>query len=190
MHSLFTALFDANVFYPAPLRDLLLQLAYTGLFRARWTDEIMDEWINSLLKNRDDLTAGQLERTRHKINSSVLDCLVVDYECLVEGLSLPDPKDRHVLAAAIRAQAQVVVTFNLKDFPPKTLSKFDIEAQHPDTFLRYQMDLNPPSFLSSVKTVRERLKKPPKTVDEYLLTLIKQGLPQTASALQQYSDLI
>jgi hypothetical protein len=95
-----------------------------------------------------------------------------------------------VLAAAVRAQAQIIVTYNLKDFPSNVLTTYDIEAQHPDTFLRHQIDLSAPRFLSSVKTVRNRLKNPPKTVEEYLDILVSQNLPQTASFLKQYADLI
>ena len=98
----FTALYDACVLYPAPLRDLLMHLAMTDLFRARWTDQIHDEWISNLSINRPDLKRRQLERTRRLMNAHVLDCLVTGYEGLIDKLKLPDPNDRHVLAAAIR----------------------------------------------------------------------------------------
>lgn len=159
MQTQFTVLLDACVFYSAPLRDLLLQLAFKGVFRGRWTDQIHDEWIRSLLKNRPDIDESALERTRAIINKSVLGGLVTDYEKLITTVSLPNPDDRHVLAAAISTQAQIIVTYNTKDFPSKILSNFGIEAQHPDSFLRYQFDLHPPVFLSCIKTIRERLKK-------------------------------
>ena len=115
------AVYDACVLYPAPLRDLLIRLARTGLFRARWTDLIHDEWIRNVLGNRSDLTAEQLERTRQLMNAAVRDCLVTGYEHRIEDLNLPDPDDRHVLAAALEAQAQVIVTYNLRDFPTSAL---------------------------------------------------------------------
>jgi hypothetical protein len=96
----FTAIYDACVLYPASLRDFLLRLAMTELFRARWTDHIHGEWMRSVLNNRKDLTAGQLERTRQLMDQAVPDCLVTDYEDLIDSLELPDPDDRHVLAAA------------------------------------------------------------------------------------------
>ena len=108
---------------------------------------------------------------------------------MIPGITLPDPDDVHVLAAAVKCQAQIIVTYNIKDFSEKTLQKFGIEAQHPDTFLRYQMDLNPSAFLSCVKTIRERLKSPPATANEYLYTLFHH-LPQTVSILKQYVNLI
>ena len=98
--STFTALYDACVLYPAPLRDLLLRLALTDLFRARWSNEIHDEWIRNVLANRPDLKREQLERTRELMNSNVRDSVVSDYEDLIDGLQLPDQGDRHVSAGA------------------------------------------------------------------------------------------
>ena len=97
----FAAIYDSCVLYPAPLRDLLVRLARTGIFRARWTVAIHDEWIRSLLEDRPDLSPAQLERTRQLMNSAVRDCLVIGHEDKIEKLTLPDPDDRHVLAAAI-----------------------------------------------------------------------------------------
>jgi hypothetical protein len=186
----FTVLFDACVLYPAPLRDLLMQLAMSDLFRARWTDQIHDEWIKNLLNNRSDLTRENLERTRDLMNSHVLDCLVCDYENLVEGLALPDSNDRHVLAASIRGQVAVIVTFNLQDFPADYMSKFGIEAQHPDEFIRHLIDLAPGRVCACVKRHRARLRNPPKTVEEYLTTLEKQQLPESVQALREFVELI
>jgi len=120
-----------------------MHLALTGLFRARWTDQIHAEWIGSVLKNRPDLTREKLERTRSLMNAHVLDCLVTGHEDLIEGLTLPDPDDRHVLAAAIRSSASVIVTFNLDDFPPKYLDELGIEARHPDEFIARLIKLAP-----------------------------------------------
>ncbi len=94
--------------------------------QARWTDDIHDEWIRNVLKNRQDLSAEQLGRTRQLMNRAVPDCLVTGYEAFIDGLELPDSDDRHVLAVAIQCHAGVIVTFNLKDFPPDTLDKYGI----------------------------------------------------------------
>ncbi len=134
------AVYDANILYPAPLRDLFIRLAQAGLVRARWTETIHDEWIRNVLKNNPSLSAERLARTRSLMNEAVRDCLVTGYEELIASLSLPDPDDRHVLAAAIRAGADVIVTYNLTDFPADTLARFDIEAQHPDDFLVCLLD--------------------------------------------------
>jgi len=118
----FKVIYDANVLYPAPLRDLLMWVTLQDVVLARWTDDIHEEWMRSVLRERYDLTRVQLERTRDLMNQSVRDCLVTDYHDLIPGLTLPDADDRHVLAAAIRAGANVIVTYNLKDFPAARLS--------------------------------------------------------------------
>jgi predicted nucleic acid-binding protein len=131
----FTAFFDASVLYPSELRNLLMHLALTGLFRAKWSATVHEEWIGALLRRRPDLSREKLERTRMLMDLHATDALVTGYEDLIEGLRLPDPDDRHVLAAAIRARADVIVTANLRDFPPSTLGQFGIEPQHPDEFI-------------------------------------------------------
>ena len=186
----FTALIDACVLYPAPLRDLLMNLVEEDLFRAKWTDEIHQEWIGSLLKNRPDLKRSQLERTRDLMNQHAEGCLVTNYADLIPSLQLPDPNDRHVLAAAIRARADVIVTNNLSDFPRNVLKAFGIEAQHPDQFIAHLLSLAPSPVCIAAKRQRENLKNPKKTVDEYLDTLEAASLPQTVAGLKQFAALI
>jgi predicted nucleic acid-binding protein len=190
MFSGFVILFDSSVFYPAPVRDLFLELAIADLYQAKWTDQIHNEWIENLLRKRPDLKRSNLERTKKLINASVEDCLVEDYNELIANLKLPDPDDRHILAAAIKGEAQIIVTYNLKDFPLATLSKFGIEAQHPDEFFLNQIDLNLPVFLTVIKGIRMNLRKPSKNPPEYLNTLRKHTLLQTAEFLESYIDLI
>ena len=185
----FTALYDACVLYPAPLRDLLLMIAQTGLFRARWTEQIHDEWIGNLVANRPEL-AEPLKSTRNKMNESVLDCLVTGYEPLVEAVQLPDKDDRHVLAAAIAGRANVIVTYNLKDFPESALKQYGIEAEHPDRFISNLFDLSPALIAGQVKAIRARLKKPPRTIDELLDTYLSLGLPETVSDLRTMKELL
>ena len=190
MQATFTALYDANVLYPAPLRDLLMRMALEDIFLARWTNEIHDEWIRNVLENRKDLSRERLERTRDLMNQHVRDCLVTDYADLIPSLTLPDPDDRHVLAAAIKAQANVIVTFNTADFPDSTLAKYGLEAQHPDDFLVYQFDLNIAAVCRAVQKQRAALKKPIVTVNELLDTLARQQLPQTVERLRPFSALL
>lgn len=167
-----------------------MHLATTELFRARWTEQIHDEWIRNVLANRKDLKPAQLERTRALMNENVLDCLVTGYEKLIDGLTLPDPGDRHVLAAAIRSQASIIVTFNLKHFPAQDLTQYGIEALHPDDFVMHQMDLSQGAVCGAAKRHRKSLRKPAKTVEEYLNTLANQQLPKTVLSLREFSDLI
>jgi predicted nucleic acid-binding protein len=156
----FVVLLDANVLYPATLRDFLITLATTGLYSAKWTEQIHDEWSRNLLEKRPELEAA-LARTRELMNIAVPDCLVSGYEPLIEGLELPDPDDRHVLAASIRCGAQIIVTHNLKDFPEDTLYHYGIEAMHPDEFLEYQFGLRPDLVIKAAKAQRARLQNPP-----------------------------
>jgi predicted nucleic acid-binding protein len=184
------AVFDANILYPAPLRDLFIRIAQAGLVLGRWSEAIHDEWIRNVLKDNPNLSPERLARTRELMNEAVRDCLVTGYEDLIDSLSLPDPDDRHVLAAAIRACAAVIVTYNLKDFPVETLARFDIEAQHPDDFLIGLLDQAPGVVCAAVKRQRESLRNPPKTAQELLTTLESQGLTQSVSRLTQFIDLL
>ena len=131
----FGAFFDANVLYPSGLRNFLMHLALTGIFRAHWSAQVHEEWMRSLLKNRPDLSRGNLERTRQLMEQALPDALVTGYEHLIDSIELPDRDDRHVLAAAVRCGASVIVTLNLGDFPSESLANFNVEAQHPDDFV-------------------------------------------------------
>lgn len=129
------AIYDACVLYPAPLRDLLMHLALTGLFSAKWTERIHDEWISNLLLARPD--------------------------------HLPDPDDRHVLAAAITCDADIIVTFDLRDFSAEILDTFQIKAEHPDDFIVKLLQAAPDLVCMAARRQRANLKKPRKSVDEF-----------------------
>src|SRR4051794_5843672 len=167
-----------------------MQLALTDLIQARWTDEIHDEWIRSVLSDRPDIKPESLARCRELMDRHVPDCLVVGYETLIPTLTLPDPDDRHVLAAAIHAQAELIVTFNLGDFPRSVLANFGIEPIDPDEFITRLCDEREASVLAAARLHRTSLKKPPKTVAEYLATLGKCRLTGTVSRLRAHEDEI
>lgn len=185
----FAVLFDACVLYPAPLRDSLMRLASKDLFKAYWTDAIHEEWINALLREG-KFSRENLQRVRDLMDMHVPDAKVLGYECLIEGLNLPDPDDRHVLAAAIKCKADAIVTFNQKDFPEEYLQSFHIELIHPDDFIYYQIDMAPALCCAAFRDQRRSLKNPPIEVDEFLANLQKQQLPQTVSLLRQYAELL
>jgi hypothetical protein len=124
------------------------------------------------------------------MNSHVRDCLVTNYEELIPALILPDPDDRHVLAAAIHSGSDVIVTYNLKDFPADAINKYGIEAQHPDEFIMHLLDLAPGFVCASVKSQRQNLKNPPKSVDELLEALERQSLPQTVGTLRKFAEVL
>lgn len=186
----FTAVYDACVLHPAPLRDLLLRLALTDLFRARWTEEIHSEWMRSVIERRPDLKPEQIQRTRELMDLSVPDCLVTGYEGLVEQLTLPDPHDRHVLAAAIRCQAGVIVTYNLADFPHAALEPHGISAQQPDEFVRHLFEMSAGAVCAAVRDQRLALVRPARSVREVLDTFLSLGLAGTVAALDTMRDLL
>jgi hypothetical protein len=163
-----------------------MHLALTGLFRARWSNAVHEEWICALLRKRPDLSRKKLERTRALMDAHATDALVTGYEDLIDGLLLPDPDDRHVLVAAIRGRADAIVTSNLRDFPSEILAPFGIEAQHPDEFILHLLDLSPGIVAAAARDHRESLKNPPKTIEEYIDTLEAHGLTQTGSLLREY----
>lgn len=150
---------------------------------ARWTDKILDEYFTSILKRRNDLDAARLERTRRLMGEAIRDASIEGYEGLVAGLTLPDEDDRHVLAAAIKAGAQIIVTFNLRDFPGEQLG--DIEAQHPDTFVYNLIDLSPRVLAKVIRDMEEDMVTRP-GVDHVLKSLERAGLPQSARAIESY----
>lgn len=179
-----TAFYDANVLYPAELRNLLMHLALAGLFRARWSADVHEEWITALLEKRPDLTREKLARTRALMDLHAVDALVTGYEDLIPGLQLPDPNDRHVLAAAIRGEADVIVTMNLRDFPVDVVGAFGIEARHPDEFVLDLLELEAGAVLAAAESHRLSLKNPPRTMGEYLETLERQGLARSVTAMR------
>jgi hypothetical protein len=182
--------YDACVLYPAPLRSLLMYVAVEGLAQARWTDAIHEEWMRNVTRDYPDITRANVERVRDLMNAAIPDGIVTGYEDLIESLSLPDADDRHVLAAAIHANAEVIVTFNLRDYPASILAGYNLDAQHPDEFLLSLFDDDPGPVCTAVKRQREGLRNPPKTAEELLATLERQGLVQTVKRLRQFVELL
>ena len=177
-------IYDACVLHPAPLRDLLIRLAREGLVRARWTDTILDECFRSILRRRPEL-AAPLKRTRELMIAAVPDSLIDGYSDLIETLVLPDPDDRHVLAAAIRAGAETIVTANLSDFPRDVLAHYRVEAKHPDDFVVDLIDAAPAVVLEVVAKQAADLRSPPRSTDEVLDLLQSVGLPIAVTRLRE-----
>lgn len=180
----FDATYDACVLHPAGLRDLLVRLAMTGMFRAHWSSDILDEMVRSILRRRPDLTAAQLDRTRELMCNAVPDSVTTGYEELIDGFHLPDPDDCHVLAAALRSGSQVIVTENIGDFPAQVLQTYNIEAQTPDVFVLHLIDLSPTTVSSVIDAQASALRNPPITRDELLDRLTQSGLPRSVAELR------
>ncbi len=190
MISTFTAFFDANVFYGARLRSLVLYLAPTKLFRARWSDRVHEEWIRNLLQNRPDLKPADLKRTRQLMDASVLDALVTGYEPLIDAMALPDPDDRHVLAAAVMCRASCIVAFNIGDFPPDRLAPYGLHAVHPDDFLLDVASIDPPGFADAVREDLDHYRAPPLDLPEYVVALRKAGVPRIAEQIGKLAPIL
>lgn len=177
----FVVVLDANVLFPFRVRDVLLTFAQDGLFRARITDKILDEWTRNLIRLKPHLEASVLEQEA-AIRDHFDECFVSGYQPLIDGLELPDADDRHVLAAAIRCSAQVIVTENHRDFPAEILDEHGVETLGADDFLAGTYDLFPTQAARSLRRVRQRYENPTMTSSEFLLDLTRNGLSKLAAA--------
>lgn len=176
----FVVILDANVLFPFRVRDVLLTFAHDGLFRARFTEEIMAEWTQNLLELKPSLKKS-IKSQVDMIRQTFDECFVTGHMPLIEGLGMPDKDDRHVLAAAIRCSAQVIVTENKRDFPPDLLDEYDIEVLGADEMLVNTYELFPVEAARALGKVRGRYKNPRMNVSEFLLDLTRAGLPKLAA---------
>ena len=178
----FAVVLDANVLYPFRKRDILLRFAHAGFFRACWTDRIEGEWTSRLLAQKPHLAAS-VEAQLAAMREHFPEALVTGYEPLIEALTLPDPDDRHVLAAAIRCGAQQIITENLADFPDDALAPFSIEASSCDDFLLRTFELYPAQAVEVLSRLRQSYRNPPFTASEFIFDLTARGMPKLASRL-------
>lgn len=162
----FVAIVDANLLYPFTLRDTVLRAAAAGFFQLRWSKEILDEVERNLVENG-AMAADRAARLRAKMEEYFPEAEVTGYELLVPAMP-NDEKDRHVVAAAVKAGAQVIATENTKHFAPLPEG---IEAQSADEFLCNLFDLDPRCFIEMLHEQASDLKKPPVSVGELLRRL-------------------
>lgn len=174
---------DACVLYGAYTRDLLLTFAHEGLYIGNWSERILEEYSRNLSKNRPDLQE-KIERTLRIIKESFPDSLVEGYERLEKALTLPDPDDRHVLAAAIHSESQYIVTNNLKDFPENYLHEFGIKAISADSFLSRIIKSRPNQAKEAFLQMVSRFQKEPKTPEAVIERLANDQLSLTADSLR------
>lgn len=175
------AVLDACVIFPAVLRDTLLRAAEQGLYEVYWSDIILEEASRNLVETG-RMSPQQAQRLLGTMRQVFPDATLTEFESLIADMT-NDQKDRHVLAATVKAGAQAIATSNLQDFPDRALASFNIEAQSPDEFLMFLFDLAP---LTMIRIVNEptRLRQPPMTVGE-LLDAIALQAPQFASLVRQ-----
>ena len=181
---------DTDVLYSAAKRDILLQSSRLGLVELKWTDDIRRELMNALSRNRPNIQPARLERIWTEMNRHFPNALVAGYEHLIPALRLPDPDDKHILAAAIQADCDLIVTQNLRDYPDAVLAQYGIVALSLDSLMMRRLVEKPEVVCQAVRLVRRRLRRPPYSPDEYLRNLEKHGLAVTAEELRQYARLL
>lgn len=179
----FAALLDANVLVPVSLADTLLRIAAEDLYRPIWSEQILTEVATALRRVHPEVDG--IERRVNVMREFFPDALTAGWQPLVNALDLPDPDDRHVLAAAVVGRADVIVTNNVKDFPPASVEPFDIEVQRPDEFLCNQLDLAPNTVMNLLAAQAAALTKSPLTVPELLASLERAGAPSFALEARQ-----
>ena len=177
---------DACVLYPAALRDLFMRLAVAGLIQARWTDLIHEEWIEAVLRDRPDLERAALERPRRLMDEHAQGSLVRNFEHRIPSVPLPDPDDRHVLAAAVEEGAECIVTWNVADFPGGIVEPLGISILTPDELMTRLLRARPEDACAVVRETRLSLKNPPKSIDEYLEILRVRGLIKAGKLLAEF----
>lgn len=187
----FTVFLDACTLAGALKRNLLLSLAEAEFFRLRWSGEVLSEAeraIEQILRDKGvpDAT-DRAQRARHAMEDAFEDALVTNYEgFLPVAAGLPDPDDAHVLAAALKTNASMIVTENLKDFPPHVLSALNIEAKCADHFVADTVLLDEARAVAAIRKMRERFKRPEKTAEALLLDMDAAGLVETVNVLKPY----
>ena len=178
------AFLDASVLYPVSLRNLLMRLALDSLYQAQWSAAVHEEWIRAVLRDNPHIPATRLHALRDAMDERIDDAVVTGYEHLIETLALPDPNDRHVLAAAIVGQDNVIVTRNLRDFPDAALAPYKVQAMHPDQFIRHLIDVAPANVVEVVREQQASLTNPPVSMPELLALFERLDLVETVAALR------
>lgn len=180
----FAVFLDANVLYKSHLRDLLLRLSRKDTFRVYWSDDVLAE-LRSNLVAKAGLHDTQVNKLLQALQRVFPDSCVSGYEDLVAGIVLDAEKDRHVLAAAVCANCDVIVTDNVRDFPDTSLAKYAIEVQSPDTFLCHHYSLEQGKTIRAIQEHLSMLTKPPLTFAEYVNWLESAGAVVFAEQLRQ-----
>ena len=178
------AFLDACVLWPLPLADFLLRSAHAGLCEVRWSAEVQREWAQALARRKPALDAGTIDARNAAMNQALPDALVSGYESAVERLHLPDPDDRHVLAAAIHARADLIVTYNLRDFPAAALQAHRLRAIDPDAFLCALQGAAPESFARIGREIVAAWDAPPIDAAGFFERLARLRLHRIAAALR------
>jgi hypothetical protein len=178
----FPVFFDTNVVFGGALNDVVLTLAERGLYRPLWSVDVLAELRRNLIGAGIDSAA--VDYRIATMRSAFPDAEVTDYSDLTSAMT-NEEGDRHVLAAAVRANAEVVVTFNLRHFPSSSLAPYEIEARHPDGFLLDQLDLYEALTISGMLSVVSSYERPPMTIRQFIERLQRAGVPRFAARIER-----
>ncbi|MFC5345742.1 PIN domain-containing protein [Brevundimonas staleyi] len=187
----FTALVDACALAGALKRNLLLTLAEAEFFRLRWSETILDETEAAIARM---LTAKGVEdaadraaRARRAMVDAFEEACVGDFSAMMDAVTgLPDPKDRHVVAAALQTSAAIIVTDNLRDFPEAVLAPLNLEARSADAFIADTIALDPGRAVAAIQRMRRRFNRPEKSAEVLLLDMEAAGLTETVDVLKPH----
>ena len=179
----FPVVLDTCVLYPIVLTDTLLRVVEQQVFRPYWSPDVMTE-LQRNLGAVPQVGEDSARRRVDAMNRAFPDATVTGYEALIDGMEC-DPKDRHVLAAAVHSECQVVVTYNLKDFPPEAMSKHQLEAVHPDVFLLDQLDLYPEAVYAALRNQSTESARPKLTALQLMASFEKLELKGFAAELRR-----
>lgn len=182
-----TAVCDACVLYPFHLRNVLVQASVDGLYEARWTDEIHDEWTRNLLDNIPAIPPERLRSTRRLMEAALPGARIDGYHHHTDKVTLPDLDDRHVVAAALEARASRILTWNLRDFPVGILKRLGLVRQTPDVFLAELYDQTPQHVVASLGNARRNLSKSGIASQAFLDVLKEQRLTQLEKRLRKHA---
>lgn len=180
----FVALLDANVLYPAALRDTLLRMAEAGFYRPLWSERILEEMQGGILRRYPDLTEERLAPTLEAMRMAFPDAAVSGYAALVPAME-NHPNDQHVLAAAVVGRADVLVTSNVRHFPVGACDPFGIEVQTPDEFLVHLFHLDPEATVDVLEEQASDKQRPPMTPDE-LLDSLDRSAPELVAEVRRF----
>jgi hypothetical protein len=182
------AVVDACILYPFHLRNIVVQSAVDRLVDARWTDEIHEEWIRNLVAGGPAIPRERLQITRRLMDDALPNAMVSRYDEHIPRVTLPDPNDRHVAAAAIAANAHLILTWNLRHFPAEELGKFGLRGATPDAFLSSVFSEVPDLVIGSLANARRNLTKSRVSASEFIRILASQKLVQLANLVEQHAS--
>lgn len=173
----YAVVLDACVLVPVTLADTLLRIAERDLYRPLWSARIVAEAIDAIVDIHPDIPLDQVQRRFAAMDEAFEDARIGGWDNLEATVTLPDPNDRHVVAAAVRGRADAIVTANVGDYPPDVLGPLNIEIIHPDDFLLDQLDLAPRVVLDVLREQAEHTRQPALTPIDLIFRLARAGVP-------------